>query len=80
MAYIESESLLEHLPNRVSQVSFRYPSAFAVMNTETPGRCGLALRYLQRDDLARLLRSPNTSVYLRRCIERLSGGELSATR
>jgi hypothetical protein len=85
VAYIESgKAFPEHLAEigGHSKWSFRYPIRRSlVMNTETPRAIAASqLRYLQRDDLARLLRSPNTSVYLRRCIERLSGGELSTSR
>lgn len=56
-----------------SKWAFRYPVRRSLaMNTETPrGVAASQLRYLQRDDLNALMRRPETSTYLRRCIERL---------
>jgi hypothetical protein len=53
--------------------SFRYAIRIAlVLNPSTPRASAASqLRYLRRADLARILANPATSVYLRRCIERL---------
>jgi hypothetical protein len=53
--------------------SYRYAIRIAlVLNPETPRASAASqLRYLRRADLARILANPATSVYLRRCIERL---------
>lgn len=56
--------------------SFRYLIRRSLaMSGETPRAVAASqLRYLQREDLAALLRRPDTSVYLRRCIERMQEG------
>jgi hypothetical protein len=53
--------------------SYRYPIRLAlVLNPATPRAAAASqLRYLRRKDLARIHANPATSVYLRRCIERL---------
>lgn len=53
--------------------SFRYPIRRSlVTNPVTPRAVAASqLRFLQRQDLQGLLRRPETSVYLRRCIERI---------
>jgi hypothetical protein len=53
--------------------SFRYPIRKAlVLNPSTPRAAAAAqLRYLSRSDLSSIHSNPRTSVYLRRCIERL---------
>ena len=53
--------------------SFRYAIRIAlVLNPRTPRASAASqLRYLRRSDLARIHANPATSVYLRRCIERL---------
>lgn len=53
--------------------SYRYAIRKAlVLNPETPRASAASqLRYLSRRDLAQIHASPHTSVYLRRCIERL---------
>lgn len=46
-----------------------------VLNPRTPRAAAAShLRYLSRGDLRRIHNRPETSVYLRRCIERLGGG------
>ena len=53
--------------------SYRYPLRLAlVLNPLTPRAAAASqLRHLRRKDLARIHANPATSVYLRRCIERL---------
>lgn len=53
--------------------SYRYAIRLAlVLNPHTPRAAAASqLRYLRRNDLARIHANPATSVYLRRCIERL---------
>ena len=53
--------------------SYRYAVRLAlVLNPATPRAAAASqLRYLRRKDLARIHANPATSVYLRRCIERL---------
>jgi hypothetical protein len=53
--------------------SYRYPIRVAlVLNPATPRAAAASqLRYLRRKDLASIHANPATSVYLRRCIERL---------
>lgn len=53
--------------------SYRYAIRLAlVLNPSTPRAAAASqLRYLRRVDLVRILSNPATSVYLRRCIERL---------
>lgn len=60
--------------------SFRYAIRKAlVLNPETPRAAAASqLRYLSKRDLAQIHSAPDTSVYLRRCIERLRGREPSA--
>lgn len=55
--------------------SYRYAIRKAVvMNPATPRSVAAShLRYLRRDDLRAIHSNPATSVYLRRCIERLRG-------
>lgn len=74
--FIESgEAAAEHLEAIAghSKWSFRYPIRRSLaMNSKTPRAVAASqLRYLQRDDLQALLRRPETSTYLRRCIERM---------
>ena len=59
-----------------SKWAFRYPIRRSLaMNSATPRAVAASqLRYLQRDDLEALMRRPETSTYLRRCIERLAEG------
>lgn len=54
--------------------SYRYAIRVAlVLNPSTPRAAAASqLRHLRRGDLARIHARPETSVYLRRCIERLS--------
>lgn len=56
--------------------SYRYSIRIAlVLNPSTPRASAASqLRYLRRSDLARIHANPATSVYLRRCIERLQPG------
>ncbi|HEX9161532.1 MAG TPA: hypothetical protein VF980_07470, partial [Thermoanaerobaculia bacterium] len=60
--------------------SFRYAIRKAlVLNPLTPRAVAASqLRFLSRRDLVSLHENPSTSVYLRRCIERIPGHELSA--
>jgi hypothetical protein len=53
--------------------SYRYPIRIAlVLNPATPRAAAASqLRHLRRSDLRRIHANPETSVYLRRCIERL---------
>ena len=53
--------------------SYRYPIRIAlVLNPSTPRAAAASqLRHLRRSDLRRIHANPDTSVYLRRCIERL---------
>ena len=62
--------------------SFRYAIRKAlVLNPNTPRSAAASqLRYLSRIDLQRIHSNPATSVYLRRCIERLAPGAPSAVR
>ena len=56
--------------------SYRYTIRKAlVLNPLTPRAAAASqLRFLSRRDLLQIDRNPGTSVYLRRCIERLDGG------
>ena len=56
--------------------SYRYAIRIAlVLNPRTPRSSAASqLRHLRRVDLVRIHANPATSVYLRRCIERLSAG------
>jgi len=60
--------------------SYRYAIRKAlVLNPATPRSAAASqLRYLSRRDLAQIHAAPATSVYLRRCIERLSRRDTSA--
>lgn len=60
--------------------SFRYEIRMAlVLNPDTPRAAAASqLRYLSRRDLDRIHANPETSVYLRRCIERMRGSGSSA--
>jgi hypothetical protein len=62
--------------------SYRYAIRKAiVLNPNTPRASAASqLRYLSRVDLHRIHSNPSTSVYLRRCIERLAGPPPSAAR
>jgi hypothetical protein len=59
--------------------SYRYEVRKAlVLNPLTPRSAAASqLRHLRRSDLRRIHRNPDTSVFLRRCIERLTPKELS---
>ena len=59
--------------------SFRYAVRKAlVLNPSTPRATAAAqLPFLRRHDLRQIHRKPETSVYLRRCIERLRPESLS---
>ncbi|HET7435892.1 MAG TPA: hypothetical protein VFN10_14385 [Thermoanaerobaculia bacterium] len=59
--------------------SYRYAIRLAlVMNAKTPRSVAASqLRYLRRNDLRSLHARPETSVYLRRCIERLRPDDFS---
>jgi hypothetical protein len=72
----EQLSLLAH----DAKWSYRYAIRRAlVLNTQTPRSAAASqLRYLSRVDLRRIHSNPHTSVYLRRCIERMLPGEFSA--
>jgi hypothetical protein len=81
VVFIESgKAMPEHLEAIGSHPkwSIRYPVRRSLaMNSATPRAVAASqLRYLQRDDLETLLRRPETSTYLRRCIEKnfLSSG------
>lgn len=56
-----------------SKWAFRYAIRRSLaINSKTPRAVAASqLRYLQRNDLEALMRRPETSTYLRRCIERL---------
>src|ERR1051325_802647 len=60
--------------------SYRYAIRKAlVLNPQTPRSAAASqLRYLSRRDLAQIHAAPGTSVYLRRCIERMRGRDASA--
>jgi hypothetical protein len=60
--------------------SYRYAVRKAlVLNPATPRAAAASqLRYLRRIDLRRIHSSPSTSVYLRRCIERMRPDDFSA--
>jgi hypothetical protein len=60
--------------------SYRYAIRKAlVMNPATPRSAAAAqLRHLSRADLRRIHASPATTVYVRRCIERLRPDDFSA--
>lgn len=60
--------------------SYRYAIRKAlVMNRSTPrATAALMLRFLSKRDLRLIQTNPNTSLYLRRCIERLQGQEILA--
>ena len=60
--------------------SYRYAIRKAlVLNTRTPRSIAASqLRFLSRRDLIAIHENPSTSVYLRRCIERIPRHELSA--
>jgi hypothetical protein len=53
--------------------SYRYPIRIAlVLNPSTPRAAAASqLRHLRRADLLKIHANPATSVYLRRCIERM---------
>jgi hypothetical protein len=57
--------------------SFRYPVRRAlVLNRDTPNAIAASqLRFLTREDLRDLARRPQTSTYIRRCIEKLLGDQ-----
>ena len=60
--------------------SYRYAVRKAlVLNVDTPRAAAASqLRYLSRSDLRQIHSNPKTSVYLRRCIERLRPDDFSA--
>lgn len=64
-----------------SRWSYRYPIRRAlVLNPRTPRASAASqLRYLSKTDLHRIHSNPATSVYVRRCIERLRPNEFTAT-
>ncbi len=61
--------------------SYRYTIRKAlVQNPLTPRSCAASqLRYLSRRDLDHIHAAPGTSIYLRRCIERLRRADTSVT-
>lgn len=62
--------------------SYRYAIRKAlVLNPDTPRASAASqLRYLSRSDLRRIHANPATTVYVRRCIERLRPDDFSASR
>lgn len=60
--------------------SYRYQIRKAlVMNPATPRAAAASqLKYLSQGDLRRIHRDPQTTVYVRRCIERMRPGDFSA--
>lgn len=78
VAFLQSDrAVSEHLKLVAahSKWGFRYPVRRALaFSARTPRAIAASqLRYLRREDRDALYRHPDTSVYIRRCIERLEG-------
>ena len=77
---VEVDKLIQIANDR--KWSLRYAIRLALLTNEKTPRAIAArqLRYLTRRDLGQILESPSTSVYLRRCIERMDSEESSSER